>query len=832
MVKNKSGFFFIFLIYFFLIIAIFNLELFYPDLIGNKKIYKAFAIIIFFIITVVFVLLNKRFLLTTGISSDKVDINRNLSEGGRNEIISSVKENKRESEDKNFIRVNYEKILNEVDTFVLVVDAKLNPVYINEFGKNRLGNLYDIDNLLIEHFAGEDFIKELESNKKNTFNLETIIKVAGKKKITVSVSVSRLVDEMRAFSGMVILFNDISKQKRAELSLNNQINFSKQIFKTIPDVILITDMDLRVIFANNKAEYILAKNNNENRKIFNYLSQNAIENGFDEYLRQIITRGVTDKQINVQNPFMSEGGFVDIEIVPLKSGGKIIGGLLLVKDITEWINLTDELKNLENFNRKMINSSPYVIISVNEDDIVSGWNERGEEKFGIKADEIIGKNLFKTFTTLNIIRDEVNEVKIIGEPTFLSDKEIELADGKKLAVEITLYPVYSKENNIVINIRDISELKKLENSLIHANKMGSLGLLTSKIVHDLNNVLSGITGYTTLLDKKVKQDSEIRKYINRLIASSDRATEIIKQTLSFSKSNKKKDELININELIEESAKLLKLRIGNSKVSLNLSDKSLTTKGCKTRFSQAIINLLVNANDALLTTDKPEIIIKTLFRKESTADKIIISISDNGTGIKEDIINNIFDTYFTTKTEDKGTGLGLSNVKEIIEDFDGTIEVKSNYGEGAEFILTLPWSDEGKMKEKKMKLSEKKELFISGKVLLVDDEEAVREIGSEILELLGVNCITAVDGDDGIIKFEENIDDIELVILDVEMPKKQGNEVYDFIKSAKPDMKILIASGYSKEYLEKEIFRNTISEYIAKPFQLNELGAKLRDMVN
>ncbi len=650
--------------------------------------------------------------------------------------------------------------------------------------------------------------------------------------ITVNVTISKLFDDHDKYIGAVIVFNDITKQKRAELSLNNQINFSKQIFKTIPEVILITDTDLRVIFANKKAENILTKNTDENRKIFNYLSNKSIENGFDEYLRQIITRGISDKQINVQNPFMDEDGFVDIEIVPLKSESKVIGGLLLVRDITEWRNLTEDLKNLENFNRKMINSSPYVIISINEEDIVSGWSDRGETVLGITANDIVGKNLFKMCSPLEIIRDEINEAKIIGEPIFLSDRKIEFVNGEIIYAEITLYPVYSREKNVVINIKDISTLKKLENSLIQAQKMGSLGLLTSKIVHDLNNVLNGITGYTTLLEKKVGTDSDIRKYVDRLSVSSLRAIEIIKQTLSFS--NTKNDVVIEINEIIKETVKLIELRMGKSQLFLDLTQKKLNISGNRTKFSQIIMNLLVNAKDAVANIEEPEIIIKTSLignndGKDKKDKKIVINVIDNGVGIRENNIKKIFDTYFTTKGHGKGTGLGLSNVKDIVSELGGTITVNSNYGHGTEFTLTF-CTFENTFKVEKKNTDDTKDLKINGKILLIDDEETVREIASELLESIGIQCITAVDGEDGIRKFEENKNDIELIILDVEMPKKQGNEVFEIMRKAKPNIKILIASGYSKDYLEKNIFDKRIHEYIAKPFQLNELSAKLKEM--
>jgi len=840
MKKNKLISFLLFLTYSSIVLFIFNIDFFKFSFIKNieTNIIKLSTAAFFLLITLLFIPLIRKVLpYNRESNSFYKDDEENKSVIVEPDEINELVVNENIVKKDNL--VNFEDIINTVDTFILLIDLDLKPLYINESGKNILGELFNEDDIDISSFFEDNFISQLEAikndNNKSSFKLETRVRVSGKKDITVSVAISKLFDEFGVFFGMVLALNNISKLKKAELNLNNQINFSKQIFKTIPEIILITDMNLRVIFANKKAEFILAKSKDENRKITNYLSQESLANGFDEYIRQTILKGVNDKRINVQNPFLSDNSFVDIEIVPLKGNEKTIGGLLLIRDITEWRNLTEELKKLENFNRKMINSSPYVIISINEDDIVSRWNDRGEELFGIKEDDIIGKNLFEVFHSVNIIRDEINEAKIIGEPIFISNKKMKIENKQNLSVEITLYPVYSSEKNVVINIRDISELKKLENSLMHAKQMGSLGLLTSKIVHDLNNVLSGITGYTTILEKKIDRDSDIRKYVDRLNISSLRAIEIIKQTLSFSKSSKHNDtkEMINVNEIITESVKLVKAGNSNMEVSLELSKKQLFIFGNKTRFSQVLVNLLVNANDAVMKVDNPIIKIKTFLKEQENEDIIVIKVIDNGSGIKPEDIKMIFDEYFTTKSESKGTGLGLSNVKDIITELDGNINVKSEYGKGTEFIIDLPLVKKTPVQENIKEKNENIEEFknIKGKVLLVDDEEIVREIGIELLASIGFECIVAIDGEDGIRKFKENIDEIILVILDVEMPKKHGNEVFELIKKIKPNTKILISSGYAKEYLEKNIFGKKIPEYLAKPFQIEELKKKLREII-
>ena len=207
----------------------------------------------------------------------------------------------------------------------------------------------------------------------------------------------------------------------------------------------------------------------------------------------------------------------------------------------------------------------------------------------------------------------------------------------------------------------------------------------------------------------------------------------------------------------------------------------------------------------------------------------MIKISDNGNGIKEENIKNIFETFFTTKDK-KGVGIGLSTVKEIVNSYNGTIKVKSEFGVGTSFKILIP-SIKQTVYEPKETIKEKHEPSIKGNVLLVDDEEVIREIGNDMLNSLGINCITACNGEEGIEIYKKNRDKIDIIILDIELPGISGEKVFDILKQINPDIKILIASGYGKDYLEKKIFQRKIKNFMAKPFQLNQLSNKLNELI-
>ena len=718
---------------------------------------------------------------------------------------------------------------------VVTFDLRLRATSINEFGQKLLQlEPGELPNLRISEFVKREFTREIArelQTSDNLFNRETVLTLKNGEKIEVNLSIAKIFGPNRELKSFIAVVADITKRKKAESNLKNQILYSQQIFQSIPEIIIITDHNLRITFINRRAKEMVKRieANIIGQNITLLLSSKSSEIGFDELIRNVIAKGNGINQINVLNPFLDEENYVDLSIEPLKAGAMGLGSIILLRDISEWRNLTAQLRALQGFMQKVINASPYAVISINNNSMINTWNLSAERIMGVSFPEAFGKNLYEIMPVFNQFKDVINEVLILEKTIYLSDEKIFIGEDNFIVANLTLYPVSAEQNGVVIHIEDVSEIKKLESSLIQAQKMGSLGLLTSNIIHDFNNLLSGIMGYASLLEKKISQDPKLTKYVTTIISSSERAANLINQLLDYSRKKLAEKETININDLIREALEFIAFHLKNIHLDIRLHPDKILLNADKTKISQIIINLILNARDALEGVAEPMIIVKTGrmaikdYPKLADGDYISIDIADNGSGISKENLSKIFEPFFTTKGHGQGTGLGLAIVKEIIKDYSGDIAVDSEIGRGTVFRILLPALSQ-EATAAPQEIGKEAEAAIEGSVLLIDDEEVVREIGVDMLKTIGLTCLTAANGEEGIEVFKKNIADIRLVILDIEMPGISGEKVYHILREIKPQIRILIASGYSKDYLESRVFNSRIEHFIAKPFKIEQLS--------
>jgi PAS domain S-box-containing protein len=733
-----------------------------------------------------------------------------------------------------------ETLMKTVQVFIVVLNKRLRPIYINDHGLRKLKiQKEEIPGLRIGDYVEKKVVKELAGELRhntNVLNKEVSLFLKDGKRLDADVSVSKMFNTADELIGYISVIADITQRKKAEVNLRNQIAFSRQIFRTIPDMILILDMNLKIIFMNEKAEDFFKISSSDNRNIDKFLSKSSLKNGFDDFLRNVIQAGDDVHQINVLNPFMEADSYVDLVIEPLRSRSGIVGGLILIRDISEWRNLTKKLKSLQEFMGRLIDASPYAIISVDEGYRVSVWNVRAEKFFGVSNDDAVNQNLFEICSIFNRYRDTVNEVQILNKTSYLTEEIIYFDEDQQFIANLYFYPVHSGATSVVINVEDVTEVKKLENSLLQAQKMEALGMMTSGIIHDFNNVLSGILGYASLMYKKIDEDSELKKYVSNIMGSSERASGMVRRILEFSQKRLSKREILDINEVIEESLGFLGLSLRNIRLENKLSAKKIFVDADRTKISQVIINLAINASEAvkdgpepMITVESDEVWIKKGARLTDGA-YARINIADNGGGIKKEHLERIFEPFFTTRPKAKGTGIGLATVKEIVEDYKGNIEVESEIEQGTTFTILLP-SVKGPVLESEEKSREEVLASVEGWALLIDDEEVIRMIGADMLNALSIKCMTACNGGEGINLYKENKGNICFVILDIEMPGLPGDKVYDVLKELNPAVRILVTSGYSQEYLETNVFRRKIDYFMAKPFQLNQLSHKLNTLI-
>lgn len=735
-----------------------------------------------------------------------------------------------------------EKLMQTTQSMVITMDTRLRPISMNEYSlkKFQIGS-EEIRSLRIGDFLEKKFIRAIADElkeKEQAIDKETTLTLKTGEKIDIALSFSKIRDIHNQVSGYLAVIDDISKRKKAEIDLKNQILFSRQIFHSIPEMIIIVDRRLRITFINTRARDLVKTTGITiiGQNLNSILTKNSMESGFDELVRNVLEGGNSFHRINTGNPILEEENYVDLIIEPLKSGNMIIGGIILLRDISEWRNLTTQLRSLQGFMQKLINASPYAVISINNHNLITTWNQSAEKILGVTFANAFGKNLYTLLPLFDKYKDIINEIMILKKTIYLNDEKIFIGEEDFKIANLTLYPVTAEQNGVVIHLEDVSALKKLESSLMQAQKMESLGLLTSHIIHDFNNLLSGIMGYASLLEKKIADNPKVKKYVTTIINSSERASTLINQLLNFSRKKMAEKEILNINDLIKESLDFLAMNLKVINLDIHLYQSQILLQADKTKISQILINLIINARDALENVPQPILRIKTDLVDISNQSNLldgqyaVIEISDNGSGISRENLNKIFEPFFTTKGQGRGTGLGLAIVREIIHDYNGQIEVNSEIGRGTFFKILLP------VFEKEMFQSiaqEEKEPAapLEGMVLLIDDEEVVREIGCDMLKNLGLKCLTAANGTEGIEIFKKNHAEIKLVILDIEMPGISGEKVFHILKELQPEIKILIASGYGREYLEAEIFKGKISYFIPKPFKMEQLSYQVNKLI-
>lgn len=395
------------------------------------------------------------------------------------------------------------------------------------------------------------------------------------------------------------------------------------------------------------------------------------------------------------------------------------------------------------------------------------------------------------------------------------------------------------KKGITFKPKDIIKINQLEQQFHHSQKLEAIGTLTSGVAHDFNNVLTAIMGYGHLLQMKMREDTQCRHNIEQILASAERAANLTQSLLTFSRKQVSKPKPINLNELVKKTENFL-VRIISENIEFNakVADADLTVMADSSQIEQVLINLCTNARDAMpdggfLTIETSPIKLGTEFIKRhcyrKRGDYALISVTDNGMGMNEDVRKKIFKPFFTTKKDGKGTGLGLSIVDRIIKQHNGYINVYSELEKGTTFKIYLPLTTSGVEEKKSAELIAP----VGGTetILLAEDDIDVRELTRVVLEEFGYTVIAAVNGEDAINKFKESKDKIHILLLDIVMPKKSGEEVYKEIKKIEPATRVLFISGYPSNVIHgKEILDEGL-DFISKPVPPQELMSKLREIL-
>ncbi|MGD8971597.1 MAG: response regulator, partial [Desulfobacterales bacterium] len=466
------------------------------------------------------------------------------------------------------------------------------------------------------------------------------------------------------------------------------------------------------------------------------------------------------------------------------------------------------------------------------------------EILGYGPAELIGTKLSSSSSSGNAAIDRILErVFRTGESSRATELLVVRKDDSEATLELSVYPLRNTEGQPIGcrgMVRDVSERienekqkAKLEKQLIQAQKMEAIGNLAGGIAHDFNNILMGMQGNASLmlmtLDSHHPHYQKV-KAIERYVESGAALT---RQLLGFARGGKYEVKITKLDELVRRTARMF----ARTKKEIRLHTGGLKEVGSvevdQSQIEQVLLNILVNAWHAmpgggeifltLANVDIDTTVVRP-YRIEP-GPYVCVSITDTGIGMDEATQQRIFEPFFTTKEMGRGTGLGLASAYGIIKNHGGFIEADSAPGEGATFRIYLPASGKAVVEEEEGAT----ELLKGDEtVLLVDDEQVIIEVGQEILKALGYNVLVATSGDEALQIFRRKKDTIALVILDMVMPQLSGGETFDQLKTIKPDVRVLLCSGYSFSGQAAEILDRGCSGFIQKPFKLKELSAKMR----
>lgn len=509
--------------------------------------------------------------------------------------------------------------------------------------------------------------------------------------------------------------------------------------------------------------------------------------------------------------------------------GNLTGALQTLEDVTERKLAEDKWHSL-------FNNLPGGSFTVNNNYIIEDVNDVLCAVTGFAREELVGQlcgiicpkgpHLCPIF--------DLGKERIDNNETAVKAK-----DGRHVPIikSARRIPVGNREV-IVENFQDITDRKHLEEQLRHAQKMDAIGQLAGGVAHDFNNILTAIIGYGNLLQMKIGKYNPLENYVNQIMYSAERAANLTHSLLAFSRKHAVNLKAVMLNEVICRAEKLLS-RLVRENIELRVVvGKDCIVRADSVQIEQIMMNLVTNARDAmpeggllLIKTERVNLD-KDFVRIHGYGEPgtyVLISVSDTGFGMGEKIRARIFEPFFTTKETGKGTGLGLAIVYGIIKQHNGYINVYSEPGTGTTFKIYLPviTADAETIEVFEMAVPRSG----SETVLLAEDDPTVRALTKSLLEESGYLVIESVDGADAVEKFRLNEESIQLLILDVMMPRKNGKETYNEIKKIQPGIKALFMSGYTDDILSSTGIIEENLNFISKPFTQNLLLQKTREIL-
>lgn len=575
----------------------------------------------------------------------------------------------------------------------------------------------------------------------------------------------------------------------------------------------------------------------------------ALEDVLAEFEAQTSGR----KEIAHEVPCVRKDGsvvYVDIAAASASLGGNrcAIG---IFRDVTDRKQAEAELRRQRDFSDSLIQTAQSIVLVLDTEGRIVQFNPYMEELSGYRLDEVRGKDWFDTFLPG---RDH-ERIKSVFEKarSNVATRGIQNAiiakDGSEILIEWYDKTLRDADENIVGVLaigQDITERRLLEIRLRQSEKVEAIGRLASGVAHEINNPLNALMNYAQLIVDRVQGDTELAGFADEIINEGQRVATIVGGLLDFARQDSNEAfRGSGVKEIIDSSLALFLTTARKESILVECAvSEGLPKVRCRGKqIQQVLLNLLLNARDALIERHGPhldEVTIKLYVRlMERDGQRYVrFTVEDRGRGVPEEILNRVFDPFFTTKPAGKGTGLGLSICQGIVKEHDGEIEIESHHGEGTSVHVELPVAEEASGKvEDDMPVAgvqshaESPPTVGASRILLVDDEERLREFVSESLHEFGHQVQSAGNGKTAIEHYRESWQNTDLVILDMVMPGMGGWKTFVEMRKINPQIKAILVSGYGLSEEVRQFLKEGALAFLQKPFSVAELLAALEEVL-
>jgi len=728
----------------------------------------------------------------------------------------------------------FKELVGTIDAIVTEYDRRTNRfTYISEQAERILGYPPELlEDALLSHVDEEDrgrieAVTTQAVRERSDYAYERQVRAADGRLVWLRVSASLVLDDEGEPALIRGVWLDVTALKEAEAERESSYSLLQATLDATADGILVVDLEGRINTYNRPFAELWP------------IPQSVLDTGDDaaalgsvlgslaeptEFVRRV-TEIYEDPQSVTYDVFkLIDGRTVERDSAPQRLGGEIVGRVWCFRDITEKLAAQEALRTREELFRSLIENASDAITILSADGTSLYESPSVERVLGLMPEEVVGT---KSFALLH--PDDLEAVQetfaamLAGEEPVPIEARLRHRDGTWRTVEaIGRRRRQDDEWVVVVNYRDVTDQRLLQEQLLHSQKLESVGRLAGGVAHDFNNLLTAIGGYSEFLVAGFDDDDPRRADALEIVRASDRAALLTNQLLAFSRHQVLKAEILNLGDVVAGLERLLSGFLGDD-VELSTSvSPDCRVRADRGQVEQVITNLALNARDAMPTGGKVELAVSCV------DGQVELTMRDTGVGMDAEKIGHVFEPFFTTKAG-KGTGLGLATVYGIVKQSGGGISVTSQPGEGSTFRVVLPlWVEDNPVPvERPERVVERNG---TEGVLLAEDEETIRSLVGEVLARSGYKVFSAPNGDEAMLLLEQHVGEIDLLLTDVVMPGMRGPDLARAAALLSPNLRVLYTSGYASE--PDEAFEDPDVAFIGKPFSPKELVSKVRDVLD